>query len=147
MLYVEMLADGTVPQDVRLTGRRPTILPEADGVEGDYARAELTTGTGWVAYAFAIADPLDEEGMPPGPRDPVYVEVIWVDDDGYDVKLHRDPLVAAASVCNGWGDMRYEVEYQTPGDAGPNLCAWGGYGDDWKDDPTAFVHLYERRLS
>jgi len=156
-LYVELLADGTVPQRVELSRYRPTILPEGE----TYTRADVEDGDR-TYYAFVVDPPLDEEGAPWWVMNrsvPLYVVVTWVDDDGYNVEVETNPLVAAANACSGWGDMPHRVEYQHDPelDAGPNLCAHGGYGLEYDGDgnverdsgdqgETTFVHVYERPI-
>jgi hypothetical protein len=152
VLFVEMTADGTVPQVVKLTSQRPTIMGTwaADPDTMKEIRADLPDGLTY--YCWMVPWPRNEEGERSHRQ---YVEIEWTDSEGFSVSLHENALVAAASLAYGWDDWPYRMVYlKGPEDAGANLCAWGGPGCEFditgllvEGDPSVFAHVYERLVS
>lgn len=143
-VYVEMLADGTVPVKLRVTRGRPFLAELADGgatevdiTEADEYRlfeAELDWGG------------LDAEDTPPLV---VYVHATWVDGDGWTVTVHEDVFNAIRVAAGGIGGGSY---FSDVGEDGPGIgedLVWTNEPDD-PDEPqpstSVYSHLYRRHL-
>lgn len=148
MLYLEMMADGTVPLSFAIGRKRPfTFGSDSTRVRADDLE-DYATGTAHEYHAWAIA----KDAMP---GRSVYVMVAWEETSGFDAEVFstwQDAYLAGLQACGSINsEDRFEpqtehfyTEPATP-QPGDGVLSWWLVGDRMTedDDGAVYGHVVE----